>query len=185
MGCPRMYNHKERVYSNKFLASYPLSHSNGRPGTFRLATLTKSGILSVLDPTAKDKVIPHFNGGSDRKTYSSSEVEKMAHRHSSILFAGTPLYAHAHMRAKMKKGSTEGRRNGDTSLVSSHHVIMMESGSRRLTLVHHRCSIHWPSNLLCRGLDEYNYFRRFTTDLFRFSISSAIESCSSPCADTR
>jgi hypothetical protein len=97
MGCPRMYNHKERVYSNKFLASYPLSHSNGRLRTFRLATLPKSGILSVLDPTAKDKVIPHFNGGSDRKTYSSSEVEKMAHRHSSILFAGTPLYAHAHM----------------------------------------------------------------------------------------
>jgi hypothetical protein len=53
----------------------------------------------------------------------------------------------------MKKGSTEGRRNGDTSLVSSHHVIMMESGSRRLTLVHHRCSIHWSSNLFCRGLD--------------------------------
>lgn len=63
MSCPRMYNHKDSIYSNKLLvSSLPL---NERSGIFRLVTLSYSknaGILSI-DSTAKDEVISDLNGG--------------------------------------------------------------------------------------------------------------------------
>jgi len=50
-----------RAYSNKISRQLPTLPLHERLGIFRLASLPQSknaGILSVLGPTAKDKVIP-------------------------------------------------------------------------------------------------------------------------------